>query len=54
MAAVLCVFVIYILLPGDTSAITDKESCGSFFEVQDGELGPVQTPNFSWAEHNSN
>ena len=38
MAAVLCAFVIYILLPGDTSAITDKESCGSFFEVQDGEL----------------
>ena len=38
MAAVLCAFVIYILLPGDTSAITDKETCGSFFEVQDGEL----------------
>ena len=48
MAAVLCAFVIYILLPGDTSAITDKESCGSFFEVQDGELETYERVRFSF------
>ena len=47
MAAVLCAFVIYILLPGDTSAITERETCGSFFEVQDGELDTYERVRFS-------
>lgn len=38
MAEVLHAFVILIFLPGGTSKITNKESCGSMFEVQIGEL----------------
>lgn len=38
MAEVLHAFVILIFLPGGTSKITNKESCGSMFEVQVGEL----------------
>lgn len=38
MAEILYAFVILIFLLGGTSAITAKESCGSMFEVQVGEL----------------
>ena len=38
MAEVLHAFVILIFLPGGTSKITNKESCGSMFEVQVDEL----------------